>query len=164
MTTPEAEAAILTDLVRSGERLRRNLLASLDKLRPRLPMTSAVLAAQSPAEAEMVDAFILRFANLTVLVNDHLLRAILIAEKEDLSRRSRRDALDLAEKLGALDPSLDVNAVVKARNRIAHVYPDNSAKQASAINEIVDAVPTLVAIFDGLARFATDRGLVPPAS
>lgn len=163
MTTPEAEAAILADLVRSGERLRRNLLESFDKLEPRLPITPAALSAQGPHDAEMIDAFILRFANLTVLVNDQMLRAILVAEKEDLTRRSRRDALDLAEKLGALDPAVDVDGVIEARNRIAHVYPHSSAKQAAAINEVASAVPTLIRMFDGFADFVVSRGLLPPS-
>lgn len=163
MTTPEAEAAILADLVRSGERLKSNLFASLQTLKPRLPASPERLANQSAEDALASDAFILRYANLTVLVNDQLLRALLVAEKEDLSRKSRRDALDLAEKLGALEPALDVESVVKARHRIAHVYPDSSAKQAAAINAVANAVPTLIAIFDGFVDFARRRGHVPPA-
>ena len=58
------------------------------------------------------------------------------SEEEDLKGRSKKDQRLLMEKLGALKPELNFGTLAELRNRIAHHYPDDSAKQAEILNEV----------------------------
>ena len=64
------------------------------------------------------------------------------ARRRRAARRPLRiDQRHMAEKLEALPPGVDFPAMINARNRIAHQYPANSAKQAEIINQVAAAVP-----------------------
>lgn len=76
------------------------------------------------------------FGSLTAMVQDHITRAILLSEEEDLKGRSKKDQRLLMEKLGALKPELNFGTLAELRNRIAHHYPDDNAKQAEILNEV----------------------------
>jgi hypothetical protein len=67
-----------------------------------------------------VDSLLMQFSNLVALVQDQLIRGVLLVVEEPLEGRSRLDQRLAAEKLGALPPGLDVPSMINARNRIAH--------------------------------------------
>jgi hypothetical protein len=100
-----------------------------------MPLDTAIDALGDEDE-ERLDAFLLRFNSLTAMVQDHVTRAILLSEEEDLKGRSKKDQRLLMEKLGALKPELNFGTLAELRNRIAHHYPDDSAKQAEILNEV----------------------------
>lgn len=164
MTRTEALAAHLRELLAAGEQLKRSIEEVRVLIAPHMPLSPEDIE-QLPASARIAaDAFLLRFANLTMLVHDPLLRSILLAEKETLDGRSRRDALNLAAKLGALRPDVDPDSILGARHRLAHVYPNDPARQASLVNQIFDTAPMLVAMYDGLSEYALRRGLTAGAA
>ena len=160
MTRTEALAAQLGELLAGGERLKRSIAEVQEVIAPHMPLAATDMD-RLPASARIaIDAFLLRFANLAMLVHDPLLRSILLAEKETLEGRSRRDALNLAAKLGALPSGVDPDAILAARHRLAHTYPNDPARQASLVNQVYDVAPMLVAMFDGFADFTLRRGLL----
>jgi len=108
-------------------------------------------------DEERLDAFLYRFDSLTAMVQDHITRALLKAEEEDISG-SRKDQRLLLEKLGALKPQLHFGTLAELRNRLSHVYPDDSAKQAEIVNEVYARSGDLIDLYNGVLDY-TDKKL-----
>lgn len=62
------------------------------------------------------------------------------------------------EKLGALKPELNFGTLAELRNRIAHHYPDDNAKQAEILNEVFSRSCDLLEGFNTALTYA-DRKL-----
>jgi uncharacterized protein with HEPN domain len=65
---------------------------------------------------------------------------------------SRKDQRVLMEKLGALPPSLDFARIAELRNKIAHHYPDENAKQAEILNGVFKSALNLVEGYNSVLR------------
>lgn len=61
------------------------------------------------------------------------------------------------EKLGALKPELNFGTLAELRNRIAHHYPDDSARQAQIINEIFSRSDDLLEGYNTALTYADLR-------
>lgn len=118
-----------------ANKVAKRLIASLARVAKLMPLDATKIDAFGEDDEERLDAFIFRFNSLTAMVQDHITRGILLCEEED-AHGSKRDQRHLMEKLGALKPELNFGTLAELRNRIAHHYPDDSAKQAEIVNEI----------------------------
>jgi uncharacterized protein with HEPN domain len=126
-----------------------------------MPLTSKTVDELTNEDEEKLDTFLLRFNSLTAMVQDHITKALLIAEEEDIKYLSRKDQRLLMEKLGALKPSLDFGTIAELRNKIAHHYPDESAKQAEILNEVFKSAPHLVEGYNSVLRYADHKAWRP---
>jgi hypothetical protein len=61
------------------------------------------------------------------------------------------------EKLGALKPELNFGTLAELRNRFAHRYPDDSAKQAEILNEVVVRSNDLLECYDTALTYADQK-------
>src|ERR1700682_689456 len=127
---------LLTENLAAANKVAHRLLWSRNRVEALMPLDTAKVDALGDEDEERLDAFLLRFNSLTAMVQDHVTRAILLSEEEDLKGRSKKDQRLLMEKLGALKPELNFGTLAELRNRIAHHYPDDSAKQAEILNEV----------------------------
>jgi len=91
------------------------------------------------------------------MIQDHVGRALLRAEEEDLSERSRKDQRQLLEKLGALKPQLGFATIAELRNRLAHLYPDDSTKQSEILNQAYARSSDLLQIHDDVLGYADQK-------
>jgi hypothetical protein len=138
---------------RTAARLRR----SLGKVTALSPLTPQVVEGLDPDQQDTVDAFLKRFEQLADLVGLSLFKGLAILEQEDVAHLSRRDLADLMEKLGIIPSAEDWSRVAVLRNRLAHGYPNDPARQASRLQEAVDLTPTVLAAFDALAAYAARK-------
>jgi hypothetical protein len=127
---------LLMETFSAANKVAHRLAWSRDRVACLLPLGAARIDSLSDEDEERLDAFLLRFNSLTAMVQDHITRAILLSEEEDLKGRSKKDQRLLMEKLGALKPELNFGSLAELRNRIAHHYPDDNAKQAEILNEV----------------------------
>ncbi len=119
----------------SANKVAKRLVVSLGRMADLIPLDTKTVDTLSDDQEERFDALIFRFNSLASMIQDHITRGILLCEEED-ARGSKRDQRHLMEKLGALRPELNFATLAELRNRIAHHYPDDSAKQAQIINEV----------------------------
>lgn len=151
-------AQLLADFLRSANKIAKRLKWSHDRLDGILPIASGDIERLSDEQEERLDAFLLRFNALTVMIQDHVTRALLLTEEEDIKDRSRKDQRLLMEKLGAFSPTFDFGSVAELRNRIAHHYPDDPDKQAEILNAVFVRSVDLLRAHDDVLDFA-DRKL-----
>jgi hypothetical protein len=119
-----------------------------------LPLDAEKVDLLTDEQEESFDALLLRFNSLTAMVQDHITRGILTLEEEDVSKKSQRDRRILMERLGALKPELNFGTLAELRNRIAHFYPDENAKQAEILNEVHSRTKDLVEGYNEALQYA----------
>ena len=162
-----AALLLLKEYLSSANKVASRLAWSCSRVSQLLPLDAAGVEGLVEVDIERLDAFLYRFNSLTAIMQDHITRALLTAEEEDISERSRKDQRQLLEKLGALKPQLKFGTIAELRNRLTHVYPDDSAKQAEILNEVYERSSDLLKIYnDALAYadrkfFASELGLAP---
>jgi len=61
------------------------------------------------------------------------------------------------DRLGAAPSAPGFRALVAIRNRIAHLYPDDPDRQAGNLNAAYEAVPDLLATYEGVRRYLEHR-------
>jgi hypothetical protein len=152
----------LLDLLRENliatEKVPKRLLWSRTRVEHLIPLDAKKVIGLSEEDEEHLDALLFRFNSLAAMVQDHITRAILLSEEEDLKERSKKDQRLLMEKLGALKPELEFGTLAELRNRIAHHYPDDNAKQAEILNEVFNRSLDLLDGFNTALTYA-DRKL-----
>lgn len=150
----DLERLLLLEYLTSAGKVAARLQWSRMRVEPLMPLDAASVNSLSDEDEEKLDALLLRFNSLTAMIQDHVTRALLKVEEEDIKDRSRKDQRLLMEKLGAFEPSLNFGTLAELRNRIAHHYPDDDAKQAEILNAVYDRCGDLLSAYDGVLSYA----------
>ena len=134
--------------------LRRGLVAtegcvarlerSLRRLRDLLPIDPARLPALEFRQQDDIDAFLKRFEQLVLTLQDQVFVGLAIREGEDTRELSRRDLTELMERLHAIPSAVGFRGFVMIRNRLAHLYPEDPERQAASLNAAYEATPRLL--------------------
>ena len=98
----------------------------------------------TPARQDDIDAFLKRFEQLVLTLQDQVFVGLAIREGEDPREMSRRDVVELMERLGAIPSAKQFRDLVAVRNRLAHLYPEDPARQAANLNAAYQAAPLLL--------------------
>jgi len=138
---------------RTAARLRR----SLGKVTALSPITAQMVAGLDPDQAGHGGCLPQALRATRGPGRPHAVQGLAILEQEDVAHLSRRDLADLMEKLGIIPSAEDWSRVAVLRNRLAHGYPNDPARQASRMQETVDLTPTALAVFDSLAAYAVRK-------
>ena len=134
--TTEPTRALLQGSLSSGHRIVTRLKKSVGRIEKLFPLDHVTIVDLTDDQEEMLDAFLHRFSALAASVQDHVGRAVLLVEEEDLSEASRKDQRLLLEKIGALDPGTSFDVIAALRNRLVHSYPDDPRRQAEVLNRV----------------------------
>jgi hypothetical protein len=145
---------ILEENLRASAKVAKRLLWSCERVAHLMPLDATKIDLLSDEQEESFDALLLRFNSLTAMVQDHITRGILTLEEEDVSKKSQRDRRILMERLGALKPELKFGTLAELRNRIAHFYPDENAKQAEILNEVHGRTKDLIEGYNEALQYA----------
>ena len=81
--------ALLRDYLSSGQKILVRLKRSIDRIEALFPLDEVSITGLTDDQEDMLDAFLHRFSSLAASVQDHVGRALLAAEEEDLSEASR---------------------------------------------------------------------------
>jgi hypothetical protein len=149
--SPPISSLRLQDAWRECEHNVYHLCRALDSLRPILPMTAEGFEHLSDAQVQTLDQFVLRFTKLQDAMGARVFPAVLEYLQEPYEERPMLDKLNRLEKLGYLESAEAWQNIRNTRNKFAHDYPDDGAKNAALINVACDAA---IAMYDMLARIA----------
>jgi hypothetical protein len=155
----DAVAALrLQDALRECQRHAYYMRYALSALAPLLPLNAGQLRSFDAETVQDLDQFVLRFSKLQDAIGARLLPALLTYLQEPYERRPMLDKLNRLEQLGYLEHAEDWQELRAVRNQFAHEYPDESEKNASALNLAIEAAGALEAI---LARIQERLGPKP---
>jgi hypothetical protein len=156
-TPADLNLDLLREFLASTERLAKRFAWSVGRVQSFMPMDAVKVETMSEEDEEKLDAYLLRFNQLTAMLQDHITRSILRAEEELMREMSRKDQRSLMEKLGALRPSLEFGSIAELRNKIAHTYPNESEKQAEILNEVFNYSGNLLEGFNSIVAYADQK-------
>jgi hypothetical protein len=156
VTAPEP--ALLRQGLVATERCAARLQRSLRRLRPLFPIDAAGLENLEPRRQDEIDAFLKRFEQLVLSLQDQVFVGLAIREGEDARELSRRDLAELMERLRAIPSADDFRSLVGIRNRLAHLYPEEPDRQAANLNAAYEAAPRLLEAARQAAGRAAPRG------
>jgi len=138
------EPALLRRGLAATERCAARLERSLRRPRDLLPIDPARLPALEARQQDDIDAFLKRFEQLVLTLQDQVFVGLAIREGEDTRELSRRDLTELVEYLSAIPSAVDFRAFAIIRNRLAHLYPEEPERQAANLNAAYEATPRLL--------------------
>lgn len=147
-----AEPALLRQGIVATERCAARLRRSLGHLQPIFPIDAVGLQNLEADQQDDIDAFPKRFEQLVLALQDQVFVGLVLREGEDPREMSRRDVAEFMERLGAIPSARQFREFVTVRNRLAHLYPEDPARQAANLNAAYDAAPRLL----GASEQATD--------
>lgn len=98
-----------------------------------------------PQHQDDVDAFLKRFEQLVLTLQDQVFIGLAVREGETPREMSRRDVTEVMERLGAIPSARDFRDFVSIRNRLGHLYPEDPAREAANLNAAYQATPQLLA-------------------
>jgi hypothetical protein len=156
------EPALLRLGLQAAERCATRLERSLARLEGLFPLDPVRLQGLAPQDQDDIDAFLKRFEQLVLILQDQVFPGVALLEGESLHELSRRDVTELMERLGAIPSAKDFREVATIRNRLAHLYPEDPARQARNLNDAFHASPALLAVTRQIASFAMKRAAGEP--
>ncbi|WP_338661369.1 hypothetical protein VQH23_14095 [Pararoseomonas sp. SCSIO 73927] len=130
----------MAEAVGTARHLAARLRRSLDWLAPHLLLDAETLPVLDAAHGEALDAFLLRFENLANHLQGSVFRRIAMEEEgRDPARMSRRDVVELMDRLGRIPSAAAFLDAARIRNILFHVYPDEPAKSAAILDRAAAA-------------------------
>jgi uncharacterized protein YutE (UPF0331/DUF86 family) len=154
-----SEAALLREALAGAKCLAQRVSASLSRVSGLLPITADRLESVSVEEDERLVAFLKRVEQLIVLVQDQIFTSLAVLSDTKAKLESRRDRAELMERIGAVASADTWRMANRLRNRLAHVYPVASERQAAILNETFALAPELVRDVERLSAVAGRLGL-----
>jgi len=148
------EPALLRRGVVAMQRCATRLRRSVQRLDPFFPVGADRLQKLAPEQQDDIDAFLKRFEQLVLTLQDQVFIGLAIREGEDSREMSRRDVTELMERLGAIPSARQFRDFVAVRNRLAHLYPEDPARQAANLNAAYHAAPHLLQTSEQVGGFA----------
>jgi len=143
----------LVAMQRRALRLGRSL-ARLDAF---FPIEAGRLQALAPEQQDDIDAFLKRFEQLVLTLQDQVFIGLALREGEEPREMSRRDVAELMERLGAVRSAQQFRRFVAMRNRLAQLYPEDPARQAANLNAAYEAAPELLRAAEEVAGFVAHQ-------
>lgn len=156
-------ASELRDALASAARIGSRLRESLSDLASVVPIAPAEIESMDRHLAVLTDAFLKRFESLVSQLQDQVWPRAAAFEGEDPVPLSRRDVMELMEKLRLLDSADAFRRVALLRNRLSHAYPFNAVRIANRLNEAYTAAPIVLHALETAEAWAAAQGLSLPA-
>lgn len=157
MTTPEARRESLRDALLTGLVLRSRLHETLADVGAAGLLKAEKAGSLSKDERRITDSLALTFANLTALIQEQVLRLVLALEEYDVVGMTKRDQRQRAEAIGLIGRERRFDRVADTRNRIAHQYPRDPARQHRLLEDIAEQSKVAIAAFDDAFRYASAK-------
>jgi hypothetical protein len=153
----EPESALLRRGLAAGEPCAARLERSLQRLSDLLPIEATQLPELEAPQQDDIDAFLKRFEQLVLTLQDQVFIGYAIREGENPRELSRRDLAELMERLGAIPSASTFRELVIIRNRLADLYPEEPEPQAANLNAAYEAAPRLLAAWRAVSASRAKR-------
>jgi hypothetical protein len=162
VTTPEARVEALREALLTGQLIRDRLVENLNDVDAENLLSKDDVGELSKQQRRLTDSLALTFANLAGLIQDQIIRLILLLEEYDVTEMTRREQRLRAEAIGLVGPARHFERVAETRNRIAHQYPRDPVRQRRLLQDIAEQSRAAVTIFEdvrdyGLRKFVDAR-------
>ena len=141
----------------------RNALASASRIGVRLRESLADIAVAMPISPEAVERMDRHLESLVSQLQDQVWPRAAAFEGEDPVPLSRRDVMELMDKLRILDSADTFRDIARLRNRLSHAYIHDPVRIAQRLNEAYAAAPVVLRALETAEAWAARR-LSPPAS
>ena len=128
-----------------------------------MPISPATVEAMDRHLAMVTDAFLKRFESLVSQLQDQVWPRAALLEGEDPVPMSRRDPMELMDKLRILDSADAFRDIAILRNRLSHAYNHDPARIAKRLNDAYAATPVVLRALETAEAWAARR-LSPPAA
>lgn len=116
------------------------------------PLTVEKLALMDTHQLAVTELLTGRFSKLQDTVGERIFPHLLSLLGEDIERKSFIDKLNKLEKLGYIDKAEDWFVYRRARNAIAHEYPDNPELMLKNLLEVIDLSRKLLVYWKDLDK------------
>jgi hypothetical protein len=157
------EAALLRRGLVAMQRCATRLRRSLERLDAFFPIAAARLQELPPEQQDDIDAFLKRFEQLVLTLQDQVFVGLAVREGEDPRAMSRRDVAELMERCGAIPSARRFRDLVAVRNRLAHLYPEDPARQAANLNAAHESGPELLRLTEQVLDYGAEQNGAAPS-
>jgi hypothetical protein len=152
---------LLDDNLRAAKIVAQRLQTYHADLLSAYPFTTASIATldAKPDSQRLVyiDGMIKRFEQLLNLEQDNLFKTIAILDNDPSAGRAKRDLTDYMERIGCVKSARAFSDMAMIRNRLAHEYPMDPAKQARLVNDVMIGTQLLLDVLVAVEHYVQQR-------
>jgi hypothetical protein len=145
----ERTAQLLAQNVAAAAAVARRLVETREDLGARFPMDADAIDRLGRVERREVDGLLKQVENLQDTLGGRVFRGILLAGDEDVAGLTPRDVANRMSALGVIVDAAAWRRLNDLRNRLAHEYPLDRARQTLLVN---DAFAAIAPLLETLAR------------
>lgn len=145
----ERTAQLLAQNVAAAAAVARRLVETREDLGARFPMDADAIDRLGRVERREVDGLLKQVENLQDTLGGRVFRGILLAGDEDVAGLTPRDVANRMAALGVIVDAAAWRRLNDLRNRLAHEYPLDRARQTLLVN---DAFAAIAPLLETLAR------------
>ena len=123
---------------------------AIERIGHLFPVNAITVENITLSDFSWLEVLVNRFGKLQDLIGSKLVNEFLVVMKEYADKLTMLDKLNKLERFEVIE-SVDLwEDMRKARNQIAHEYPDKPALMAKYLNQIYDLTPKLLDIYNSL--------------
>jgi hypothetical protein len=140
----ERTAQLLAQNVAAAAAVARRLVETREDLGARFPMDADAIDRLGRVERREVDGLLKQVENLQDTLGGRVFRGILLAGDEDVAGLTPRDVANRMAALGVIVDAAAWRRLNDLRNRLAHEYPLDRARQTLLVNDAFAAIGPLL--------------------
>jgi hypothetical protein len=140
---------LLAQNVAAAAAVALRLAETRDDLGPRFPLDADAIERLGRLERREIDGLLEQVENLQDILGGRVFRGVLLAGGEDVAGLTPRDMANRMETLGVVADAAQWRRLNDLRNRLAHEYPLDRARQTLLVN---DAFAAIAPLLETLAR------------
>ena len=130
---------------------------ALKNIEDSFPINGSKITDLSEKEMLFIELLINRFAKLQDYLGRTLINEFLKKTKDYEDQMTMIDKINKIEKLGIIESSELWDDMRKARNHIAHEYPDYPELSAMYLNQIFTMAPALIGVFEKIREYTDEN-------
>lgn len=134
----------LDSTLQAAELHAQRLTYAKEQIKPRLPVSGAMLKGLSDKDIPIFELFTSRFAKLQDTLGGKLFKLALDFAEEPSPHTTFLDTLNTLEKLGCISDRTMWLSLRETRNHLSHEYPDNYDDLAHHLNKAVELSDFLI--------------------
>jgi hypothetical protein len=142
----------LNEMIKIADIHVARILSAINHIGHLFPIEAEAVKNMNENHLLWVELLINRFGKLQDFMGNKIIDAFLEKQEENISNLTMLDKIHKLEKLGIIEDSELWKEMRKARNHMAHEYPDQPEIVAKYMNQLFYLTPKLLDILSALKR------------
>ena len=146
------------EIIKIADIHEKRIKSALKHIQNLFPINAQIVENLSEEDLAWIDLLINRFGKLQDIIGAKIIDLFLEAEQENVESLTILDKVNKLERLGLIEDAELWKEMRRARNHVAHEYPDTPSLMVKYLNQIFELTPKLLIIFTNIKNRIDSHG------